>query len=410
MVAAANNRLFVNVNGGGTLTTAFETDLKRGTNTIKLPTVGRDASAGDIDVMENPAKGTAPGSVTLEKVKVDNREGTRVKNTGATLTVRSSKAQKAAFTVTCGLNAGVAIRHRLMITPEGIAEFSSQALVSNNSKTPIKNANLTITAGDNQNTRRGYPGAMLEARSYARAADTDVGAASSSVYRFDHPKKLSLAPGESAAVSLFNKDFPVGEVEKKLSFEGYGANTYNKDPRQTEAGPVATTYYIENNKENGLGVILPRGEVTIMRPDGTLLSKTNLEDTSVGKRMSLDGGTAFDIESTRKQTSFEQVGAQRPAGGRGEGKFRTVQVGQELGFKNCGAVDEKLDVSDRIEPSQDPAKPARVLEVTVNGVALAADKWSYDENEGKLSIPGIQVKAGEEVKVGYKMETSNIVY
>lgn len=413
MVAVKLNesRLFVNVNGGATLSESRSADFNAGTrgNTVALPHLGRDISAGNIDLMEDLSKGTPAGSLTLERVTVDNREGRGVKNTGGKLLVRSAKKQNAHFTVTAGLNASVAIDHRLSITADGVAEFSSRALVSNSSKTAIKGASLSITTGDNQNVVRKGRFPMLAARAY-EAADSSVSAANSSIYRIDHPKKISLAPGESMMVNLYNKDFSLGKVEKVLEFQGFGGNTYGNDPRATEAGPVNTTYYVENSKDNGLGVILPQGMVQIVRPDGTLLSKTNIGDTSVGQKIELAGGKAFDIETKRRQTSFEAKGAARPAGGRGEGKFQTVEVGQELSFKNCGKVDETINVSDQVPNSPDAAHPTRILSVAIDGAPLAADKWSHDENEGKLSISGVAAKAGQEAKVTYTIETVNHVY
>jgi hypothetical protein len=262
---------------------------------------------------------------------------------------------------------------------------------------------LTITAGDTQN--RGFqPKFAARAAMYESVSDSSTSQASSSVYRFDHPQKLSLKAGESVQVNLFNKDFALGAVEKKNTFSGYGAELYGKNSTVVEAGPVQTSYDVQNSTANGLGKILPRGDVQIVRPDGTLLSNTNIGDTSIGKTLSLDGGRAFDLETTRKQTSHE-IKESRSLGPN-QGKMLRVEVGQELTFKNCGTVDEPLNFNDAIQTSQDDAKAAKVSGVKIDGVELASNQWSYDTDKGALSIPGLTLKAGKDIKVSYTLETS----
>src|SRR5262245_36577571 len=131
-----DSRLFLNVNGGATLAQGFDATFVKGRNTIELPKLGKDVSPGDLDLIENPKKGTAPGALTLERAVVHQNGRTKK---GAELTVRAEAGGASHFTVTAGMNAAVQIKHRLSITPEGAAEWSSRAQVTNSGKTPIEN-------------------------------------------------------------------------------------------------------------------------------------------------------------------------------------------------------------------------------------------------------------------------------
>jgi hypothetical protein len=153
-----------------------------------------------------------------------------------------------------------------------------------------------------------------------------------------------------------------------------------------------------------MGVVLPRGDVQIMRPDGTLLSNASIQDTSIGKKLVLDGGKAFDLDVTRQQTSHEVK--ESTSLGRNQGKMIRVEVGQELAFKNNGPVEEAIEVNERIQESQDDAKPAKISNVKLNGVVLADDAWSYDAEKGALTVPAMLVGSGQEAKLSYTLETS----
>jgi hypothetical protein len=393
------NRVFVNVSGAeGTLARTIAADLKKGDNTIALKDIGSDAG---LVSLTKPAGAFA--DLDLVSARVDTRTGKGVKRTGATLSVHAEEAGTQTFTVNVGLAVGVRIAHSLTVTPEGIGELSSQAQITNGSQTAIKAAKLTVAVGDNQNGRRGAYSAALESRS--SFGGTAVDAANASVYLFELSTAISAKPGESPQVNLYGQDFRVGTVARELTFQGYGANTYAPNEGSSDAGTTTTTYSFENTAENGLGLVLAAGSVAIRQPSGALLSATSIGNTSVGDKVKLDGGQAFDIESTRSQTSFDKVG--RPTGDRDSGIFQSVRVGQEIKFKNCGTTDQTINVADAIAASADPDKPTKVTNVTRDGVALQGSEWSYDADALRTTIV---VKAGQEVAFGYTVETVNQTY
>jgi hypothetical protein len=140
-----SQHLFVNVSGGSTLAIEMRRRLEAGENKIKVTNLGPDTDFGSIDLVE---RGRTPfGSLDLVKAEMPRDARGRLSKTksGADLTVRARNAGSAEFSVQAGVNVSVQIRHRLVIADDGQAEFSSRALLRNDGKTPIKDANALGT-------------------------------------------------------------------------------------------------------------------------------------------------------------------------------------------------------------------------------------------------------------------------
>jgi hypothetical protein len=395
-----SKRLFVNVSGGAKLAIDMKRRLEEGENKLTVRDLGPDTDFGSIDVVEKGK--TSFGSLDLLKVTMprDSRGRLSTTKNGANLVVRAAQAGSAEFSVQADVGVGVQIRHRLVIAEDGRAELSSKAMLENHGKTSIKDAKLTITAGDNQNQYGGvrkYARAALES-----AADTSVSAAGSTVYRFDLPDLVSLAKGEKLPVNLFNKDLPVAKVEKTLDLATSGSY-WGLDARSRKAGSVQTTYTVANTEANGMGVILPAGSVEIKRPDGLLLSKVNIGDTSNGDDLVLNGGTAFDLDATRKQTSWETQGQGRAGGGRpvgrGERRLENVKTGQEITLCSKSDRPESVNITESLPQSAEGE--VKVSNVKVNGQALPEAGYSIDAENNALVISGVAIPAKGETKVSF---------
>jgi hypothetical protein len=406
-----SQRLFVNVSGGSTLAIEMKRRLAQGDNKVPVSLLGSDTDFGSVDLVERGR--TRFGSLDLVKVEMPRNSNGSISKTksGANLIVRAREAGSAEFSVQAAVSVGVQIRHRLVIADDGQAEFSTKAILSNSGKTPIKDASLTITAGDNQN--RG------NFRNYARSAALEsaggpsVSAAGASVYRFDLKDPVSLARGETLPINLFNEDMVVKTVGKSLDLETSG-NYYGKDSRSHSAGSVQTTYSVENDKANGMGFVLPAGSVEIKRPDGLLLSNTNIGDTSSGEALSLPGGRAFDIEATRKQTSYDaqDVGggaSSAPRGRRGEARTQNVTSGQEITLCSKSAREESINISESLPQSSD-GSGAKVTNVKINGQAVPASGYSIDEENSALKISGVKVPSQGEAKITFDVAFTQEVY
>jgi hypothetical protein len=230
------------------------------------------------------------------------------------------------------------------------------------------------------------------------------------VYRFDLKEPVSLARGEQLPVSLFNEDMVVKDVEKSLDLATTGSY-WGQDVRSRNAGSIATTYTVENDAANGMGIVLPAGSVEIKRPDGLLLSNTAIADTSAGEALVLPGGTAFDLTATRKQTSWNVQDAGGDAGeapiGRGSRRLQNVTTGQELTLCSKSARDESINISEQLPQSAD-GQAVEITNVKIDG--NAARNYSIDPETGALKIPGVLVPANGETKVSFDVKFVQEIY
>lgn len=404
---AQNLHLFLPVNGGqARLVKDLNPKLDEGSQTLEISGLPAEVTDASMDMVER-------GNTPLKSVSFD---GASMKGHTARISVTAEKAGKASLAFHCDFPGQASVRHRIALDADGGAEWMSKVTVENHGDRPISKAQLIVTAGDTQNQGYDYGYESVGRRAMAAPARTEVRAASAGVYELVLPQPISVDAKDpktgrvgSKTVNLFAEEFKIKDVGKALTLTTHNGIYYGPDARELSAGPVNTSYTIANTEENGLGRVFPQGAMEIKLASGTLLSNENLANTSVGEDIKLDGGRAFDLDTFRRQTGFEDVGQPRRLQGRRE-KIVGTRATQEITVKNRGKSDETFGIAEQLPQPIEGHEEIKVSNVTVNGQAVAADAFAVNAENGTLEISGIAVPANGEVKVSFQVEYGRIVY
>ena len=169
--------------------------------------------------------------------------------------------------------------------------LNSWVSISNNSGATYKNANLKLVAGDvnivpkpmvrtkayyDEMTSAGEPESPLEEKSFFEYH----------IYQLQRPS--TIANNEIKQISLFEASNV--EVQKKYIYSG---SSYYSD-----ANKVNVVVEFENNKNNNLGIPMPKGKIRLYKSDGNsieFIGEDLINHTPKDEKVKLNIGNAFDI-------------------------------------------------------------------------------------------------------------------
>ncbi|HAW08683.1 MAG TPA: hypothetical protein DCW42_05880 [Bacteroidetes bacterium] len=190
-------------------------------------------------------------------------------------------------------------------------DFNSWVSIDNNSGGNYENAKLKLIAGD-VNITRGYGDFQVFTESNAaRTQESPLMAKRPKfeeekffeyhIYELDQP--TTILNNEIKQVSLFN--IQKVKVQKKYScFQDYSQNSDEKKN-------VNVLIYFKNEKQNGLGIPLPAGMISVFKTRNNtaeLIGEDNIQHTPKDEEIELNLGKAFDITYTEKLTSSNKSG------------------------------------------------------------------------------------------------------
>lgn len=170
--------------------------------------------------------------------------------------------------------------------------LNSWVNVTNSSGASFTNSNLKLVAGDvnTLNTptyllRKNY---MMGAQATMAESDNNFeerGLMDFHVYELD--RTVDLLNNEQKQISLFNSDNI--KIDKKYNYNVSGNN---------QKGKANIIIEFVNNKENGLGIPLPKGTFSIYKEDknsNELVGEDRIDHTTKDEKVKLNIGQSFDI-------------------------------------------------------------------------------------------------------------------
>jgi len=171
------------------------------------------------------------------------------------------------------------------------ADLSGLAGVANGAGFDIQNAKVVLIAGDVQ--RIGgyyypYPAYARPEAAIGAAAPSGLPASEAFEFKqYDLPRRMNIKDGELVQVPF---------VESK------GIGITKKYVLESGSSGVQTQIVLENKKEKGLGISLPRGKIRALSK-GVFVGEASFLDLAEGENATLDLGKAFDLSAERESIS-----------------------------------------------------------------------------------------------------------
>jgi len=252
--------------------------------------------------------------------------------------------------------------------------------VDNKSGTLYKKATLKLVAGDVNVVQR--PPMAKRAMVFAEGMDANGAAQFEEkgffeYHIYDLQRPTSLKNNQIKQISLLEANGIT--VEKEYLVYGqsyYFTRQYREDnPKQ----PVNVYVKFQNDKENKMGMPLPKGTMRLYKQDEDkklqFIGEDSIEHTPKDEEVSLKVGEAFDVTAERKQTDFRQLST------------RLYETEWEITLKNHKEEDVVIGV---IEP------------VTGNWQVVNSSHTFIKEDAFTLRFD-VPVAKDEEVKVVYRL-------
>ncbi len=191
--------------------------------------------------------------------------------------------------LTTGFNWGMNYVGTLSADGEGLT-LTGWVQLSNTTDYPFAGVDIRLVAGQVNRVEKGYS----EMRAAPMAAMAPLPQEAAFEYHlYTLPAPVDLPAGRTILIPYGT--YPGIPVERVYTFEG---------------GAVEVSLKFKNDKEHGLGIPLPGGDVRLFqaRADGTLfIGADTIGHTPAGEEVSLHAGSAFDITGTRTELSNVKI-------------------------------------------------------------------------------------------------------
>ncbi len=202
----------------------------------------------------------------------------------------------------------------------GYLDFASWVTIVNKSGTGYEESNLRLVAGDvnkvqpSRAPRRYAKNVMMAEASFDSAPPGFEGEKLFEYHSYKLGRKVDLANNSTKQIELMPAitDIP---VKKEFIYHGssayryYGSTVMDQYYGSNVNADVNINIIIQNDKESGLGVPLPKGRIRVNQAtnDGSIefIGEDKINHTPKDERVVLKLGKAFDIKGERKQVNFK---------------------------------------------------------------------------------------------------------
>lgn len=192
-------------------------------------------------------------------------------------------------------------------------DFNGWVTLNNTSGTAYENATLKLVAGDVHRIPKpqAYDYYEMKAEAAPRMAQkADFKEESFFEYHlYTLQRPTSLLDNEQKQVSLL--EAPGIKIEKHLIFYGQPYYYRNSNGQVMSNQKVGVYLDIQNKKENGMGMPLPKGNVRVYKADteGSLqfIGEDAIDHTPKDEKVSIKMGEAFDVVADRKQMEWKAL-------------------------------------------------------------------------------------------------------
>lgn len=206
---------------------------------------------------------------------------------------------------------------------KGYLDIGAWVSILNKSGGSYKNAKLKLVAGDVNRVQPAssprYARKMSMAMMDGGMKNEVSGFSQKSFFEFHLytlGRKTSIPENSTKQVELFPKATKI-PVDKKLVYYGadknlryYGSINSSRNYGTTSNKKVDVYLEFKNEKENGLGIPLPKGKLRVSKldeADGSLefIGEDNIDHTPKDEKILIKLGSAFDVVGERKQVNFK---------------------------------------------------------------------------------------------------------
>lgn len=197
---------------------------------------------------------------------------------------------------------------------ETMLSLAGWVTLTNRSGTEYQNAKLQLVAGDvNRVPEYAAADMMMERKSVqlrAAPAMAQENLFEYHLYTLDRPTTLKNNQTKQVAL-LSAQQVPVKKLYRlSTSSSGY-YNGYESMPELGEKREVSVFVTFGNNKEDNLGLPLPKGVVRVYKPDSSgnalFIGEDNIDHTPEKQSVTLKLGNAFDVTGNWKRTNFKRI-------------------------------------------------------------------------------------------------------
>lgn len=221
-------------------------------------------------------------------------------------------------------------------------DLEGRARISNNAGLDLKDAKISLVAGDVARQTRGPQVKLMAmaARSESMAADAPASPQRqdlSAFHIYHLPGDVTIQDKETKQLRLLGRDgIPVKRV---LTYRG-SPQVFEPMRGNLQPVPVSLSVKMDGEAKGAIGEPLPGGLVRAYVRDGQgalrFIGEDNIANTPVGNDIELHLGRAFNVTVARKQTDFNKLGD------------RTTQASITLTVKNGGDKAAKVEVFENI--------------------------------------------------------------
>lgn len=259
-------------------------------------------------------------------------------------------------------------------------DLEGRARISNNAGIDLKNANISLVAGDvARQSMGGRPKMMaMASRMESMAADAPQMPQRqelSAFHIYHLPGSVTIKDKETKQLRLLGRDdIPVKRV---LRYRG-SPQVFGPMRGHPQPVPVSLSVKMDGGNKNAISQPLPGGLVRAYVRDSAgalrFIGEDNIGNTPVGNDIELNLGRAFNVTVARKQTDFKKLGD------------RTTEAAVTLTVKNGG---EKIATVDLLE--------------SIPGDWQITEESTDHKRDGSAATWKIDVPAGGETKVSYRV-------
>jgi len=264
-------------------------------------------------------------------------------------------------------------------------DLSGWVTLTNQSGTPYREARLQLVAGDVHRVREEMRMArdlrVEEAMTKAAAPQmAEEALFEYHLYTLDRP--TTLRQNQTKQVALLSAgDVPVRKEFLLRGSDYYYSRSFGDLGRKLKVGVFIE---LENRREIGLGLPLPKGVVRVYKRDGAgntqFVGEDRIDHTPEKETVRLKLGEAFDVTAAKKQTDFKKLG--------GFGPYHYVfESAYQIDLKN--AKDEEVVV--------------RVLEPMPGDWEVLKESHAHVKEAAGTAVWQVPVPAGGEATLNYRV-------
>jgi hypothetical protein len=192
-----------------------------------------------------------------------------------------------------------------------VGDLTGWVTLTNQSGAAYEGAELKLVAGDVNRVERYNQ--QYERRAKESAADDDDGFSEESLFEYHLytlGRPTDVLDNEQKQVRLLEANGL--KVDKRLMFYGQ-QYWYRGHYGELQSNQKVGVYIdLQNTKENGLGVPLPKGIVRVYKADKSgarqFVGEDRIDHTPKDEKVRIKMGEAFDVVGSRKQTDWDELG------------------------------------------------------------------------------------------------------